>query len=85
MRDMNTIERIRKLVFGLTQAEFATVAGVRQSTVSRWENGVPLSHREMTAIRAAAAKREIAWSDAWFFEPAPDLVSARAEAEGAAA
>lgn len=65
---MSPIEHIRRHVFRMTQKDFSEVAGVRQSTISRWENGVPLSHREMTAIREAAAERGLPWDDRWFFE-----------------
>lgn len=71
MRGMNTLSYIRKRVFQLTQAEFAALAGVQQSTVSRWENGVAPSLDEMQAIRLAAAERGIAWDDSWFFDPPP--------------
>lgn len=75
MRDMNPIRYIRTEIFKLKQAEFAAVAGVKQSTVSRWENGVAPSLEEMRAIRQAAADREIKWNDAWFFS-APNEAAA---------
>ena len=65
---MNALKHIRKNVFAVTQAEFATVAGVTQATVSRWENGVAPSLEEMQAIRSAASERGIDWSDALFFD-----------------
>jgi len=68
---MNTLSSIRKRVFRLTQTEFAALAGVQQSTVSRWENGVAPSLDEMQAIREAAVSRGIAWDDRWFFEAPP--------------
>jgi DNA-binding transcriptional regulator YiaG len=74
---MNALEHIRRNVFGIKQQEFATIAGVQQSTVSRWESGesVP-SLDEMNRIRAEAAKRaaerklKVRWSDRFFFEAA---------------
>ncbi len=70
---MTAIRYIRKTIFNVNQAEFATIAGVAQATVSRWENGVSLSIDEMKAIREAAMARGIEWDDRWFFEePAPE-------------
>ncbi|MER8827200.1 helix-turn-helix domain-containing protein [Mesorhizobium sp. M0938] len=65
---MSAIRHIRREVFKVTQAEFAVLAGVTQASVSRWEAGGAPSLDEMQAIRKAAADREIAWNDAWFFE-----------------
>lgn len=65
---MSAIRHIRKNVFQLGQKEFAEVAGVTQSTVSRWENGVSPSLDELERIRVAAFGRGIEWSDALFFE-----------------
>ncbi len=65
---MNALRHIRKNVFAVTQAEFASLAGVTQATVSRWENGVAPSLEEMQAIRKAASDRGVEWSDTMFFE-----------------
>lgn len=65
---MTAIRHIRKTIFNVSQADFATIAGVAQATVSRWENGVSLSLDEMKAIREAAKERGIEWNDLWFFE-----------------
>lgn len=65
---MSTIKNIRTKVFGVTQAEFAALAGVTQASVSRWENGVAPSLDEMRAIREAAETRGVAWDDRYFFE-----------------
>ncbi len=65
---MSAIRHIRREVFKATQAEFAVLAGVTQASVSRWEAGVSPSLDEMQAIRRAAAERELAWDDAWFFD-----------------
>ena len=73
MSKINALRNIRKNVFKVTQTEFATLAGVTQATVSRWENGVAPSLEEMQAIRKAASEREdIDWDDGLFFE-APDM------------
>lgn len=65
---MKPIQHIRKKVFGLTQHEFAAVAGVTQATVSRWERGVALDETAMRNIRAGAVARGIRWDDRLFFE-----------------
>ena len=65
---MNAIKHIRKNVFGVSQMDFAAIAGVTQATVSRWEGGVAPSLDEMQAIRRAAAERKIEWDDALFFD-----------------
>ena len=65
---MNAIRHIRTQVFKATQAEFAAIAGVKQSSVSRWENGVAPTLDEMQSIRAAAKHRDLEWDDQWFFE-----------------
>jgi transcriptional regulator with XRE-family HTH domain len=72
MRAMNALRDIRKRVFQCTQTEFASLAGVGQASVSRWENGVAPSLEEMAAIRRAAADRGLEWDDRWFFESPPD-------------
>jgi transcriptional regulator with XRE-family HTH domain len=74
---MNAIKTIRKSVFGATQQEFASIAGVQQSTVSRWESGVALTLDEMRRIRQAAFDRGVEWKDEWFFElPVPTAEAA---------
>ena len=70
MKRMNTIKRIRREVFGLTQKEFAELAGVRQATVSRWEAGeLSPDLTQLSAIRQAVIEKGTPWEDAWFFEP----------------
>lgn len=65
---MNLMRRIRKNVFGITQAEMARIAGVAQAQVSRWEHGLREPRlAELRRIRAAAIKRGLAWDDRWFF------------------
>ena len=64
---MSEIRRIRIEVFKLTQSEFASVAGVKQSTVSRWERGGAPTLDELRSIRSAALSRGIDWRDEWFF------------------
>ncbi|GEM_PF-2239189 len=70
---MNAIRHIRKNVFRLRQQDFAAIAGVQQSTVSRWEKGeASPSLSEMAAIRDAARSRRLRWNDRLFFEaPTP--------------
>lgn len=73
---MSNVRHIRQSIFGLTQREFAEVAGVTQASVSRWENGTAPSHPEMQAIRDAAIGRGIPWDDRWFFEtPAVEVAA----------
>lgn len=65
---MNQLRTIRRRVFGVTQTEFAAIAGVSQSLVSRWENGDRKpSIDELARIRAEAARRRLKWNDSWFF------------------
>lgn len=60
---------IRTKVFGVTQVEMAVIAKVSQATVSRWESNLrDPSRSELSRIRAEAARRQIAWDDAWLFE-----------------
>jgi transcriptional regulator with XRE-family HTH domain len=72
---MNALRHIRKHVFQCTQTEFASLAGVGQASVSRWENGVEPSRDEMAAIRQAAVDRGLEWDDRWFFESPPSEVT----------
>lgn len=55
---MSAIEHIRKTVLGLSQAQLAAIAGVKQSTVSRWERGeLSPSIREVgRVVRASGGK-----------------------------
>jgi DNA-binding transcriptional regulator YiaG len=71
---MNALKHIRIKVFAVKQQEFAAIAGVQQSTVSRWENGTAApSLEEMNRIRADAEKRradkrlKAKWDDRLFF------------------
>lgn len=70
---MSAIRHIRREIFKVTQAEFASIVGVAQATVSRWETGVAPSLDDMQAIRRTATERGIEWRDEWFFEPVADI------------
>lgn len=60
---------IRRVVFQLTQAEFAAIAGVGQVQVSRWEKGDRKpTIAAIARIRAEARRRGLDWNDAWVFE-----------------
>jgi transcriptional regulator with XRE-family HTH domain len=66
---MRPISHIRTSVFGLTQLEFAELAGTTQATVSRWEAGeFSPSSDNLKRIREAALARNIEWDDSWFFD-----------------
>jgi predicted transcriptional regulator len=66
---MSQLRQIRRTVFGVTQTEFAKIAGVSQPLVSRWEKGDRKpSLPELIRIRAEARRRGLKWKDAWFFE-----------------
>jgi transcriptional regulator with XRE-family HTH domain len=65
---MNAWQTIRVKVFRCSQIEMAEIAGVRQSTISRWENGLLVpEHTALKHIRNEAARRGIVWDDKWFF------------------
>lgn len=74
---MNPILHIRKVTLGLSQADFAAIAGVSQGTVSKWETDELVPDRnELARMRAAVKDRGLAWDDSWFFEvPASSEVS----------
>lgn len=66
---MHPIQFIRTRVFKTTQDEIAAIAGVKQATVSRWEQGkLEPGRAEMERIRAAAFDRGLPWHDTFFFE-----------------
>lgn len=73
---MSPIIHVRKVVLGLSQAEFATLVGVSQGTISKWESGEGAPDRdELARIREGAKARGIEWSDSWFFEVPFDRVA----------
>jgi transcriptional regulator with XRE-family HTH domain len=64
------LRQIRKL-FGASQADMARIAGVDQSTWSRWERGI--RHPDLPAlkrIRTEARRRRVKWTDRLIFEAA---------------
>ena len=70
---MNVWERVRKTLFGVSQADFAGLLNVHQSTVSRWERDeLTPSVDELASIRQLAHDREIEWSDKWLFDTLQD-------------
>ena len=75
---MSAIRNIRKTVFRVNQQEFALIAGVQQSTVSRWEAGeTSPSLAEMSAIREAAIRQDVDWDDSLFFSPSSEPAEAQ--------
>lgn len=65
---MNPIRKIRCQVFKVTQEELATIAGVEQPTVSRWEKGInEPSLRHLRRMRLEAKRRGLSWDDDLLF------------------
>jgi len=66
---MNAMHRLRTEVFHASQQEMARIAGVNQSTISKWESGaqIPLS-TALGKIRDYAKRRYPKWQDSWLFE-----------------
>jgi transcriptional regulator with XRE-family HTH domain len=71
---INALKHIRTKVFEVKQQEFAAIAGVPQSQVSRWENDKAApTLEEMNRIRAEAERRrgerrlKRKWDDRLFF------------------
>jgi predicted transcriptional regulator len=75
---MKPIKHIRVAIFGVSQAEFADIAGATQPTVSRWERGeLDPGFEEMVSIRTEAHRRGLSWNDKIFFDaPRPKRRSA---------
>lgn len=66
---MNAIFHVRKVRFGVSQAEFGAIAGVSQGTVSKWEaDELSPDREEMERIRSEAKAKGLEWDDRWFFE-----------------
>lgn len=67
---------IRKVVFAMTQLDFARANGIANDKISKMESGDRrLTFDDMLKIRTAAIDRSLDWNDSWFFEvpPAPAL------------
>lgn len=83
---MNVMHEIRTRVFRISQVEMAKIADVRQSTVSRWENGsAEPGLSELIRIRTEASRRRLKWRDAWFFKKTNQDTGAPAHSETGAA
>lgn len=77
---MGPIRHIRKEILKVSQAELATLTGVTQATVSRWESGeLEPDRKDMKVIRDTAIERGAQWDDNLFWRD--DM----GEAAGAAA
>ena len=60
--------RIRVDLFRCDQTEMAAVAGVTQSTISRWESGNGSPDLDaLSRIRAEAKRRRLRWRDGALF------------------
>jgi len=67
---INNVQQIRKNIFQMTQRDFASLAGVTQATVSRWENADYTAEptlSDIKAIREAAIARGLPWDDDYLF------------------
>lgn len=65
---MNPMLHVRKAVLGISQADLAAIAGVRQGTVSKWEAGqLEPDRAELGRIRQAVIDRGLEWDDSLFF------------------
>jgi len=66
---MTLTRYLRKVLFKVSQAEFATICGTTQATVSRWERceGEP-GRVELGHLRKAAKARDLDWDDRWLLD-----------------
>lgn len=81
---MSIIQHIRKSVLGVSQKQFADIAGTTQGTVSRWETGeMNPDLAQLGKIRAYALDLGKEWRDEWLFT-APSSDDAPAAATEAA-
>jgi transcriptional regulator with XRE-family HTH domain len=69
---MSALRQIRMSVFNVSQAEMASVVGVSQATISRWESGqFEPDRKHLENIRKEAFCRGLSWSDTSFFAVGP--------------
>jgi len=65
---MNNIKFIRTQVFKVGQAEFASIVGLTQPAISRWEAGeTSPTLEQVRMIREEAKRRALAWDHEWLF------------------
>jgi transcriptional regulator with XRE-family HTH domain len=66
---MSVMKQVRQIL-NLPQNELASIAGVSQATVCRWEKGQWEPNRdELERIRNYALTHGYEWEDAFFFPP----------------
>lgn len=76
---IDPIAHIRKNVLDISQAELASIAGVAQPTVSRWEKGELHPNREeYRRIKQAVVDKGAAWDDGWILAPSIEVAGAAA-------
>lgn len=66
---MPTLKTLRTKVLKLSQAELASIVGLDQSRIARWENGTLSPNlTQLAVIRKYAKKHVPGWRDEYFFE-----------------
>jgi transcriptional regulator with XRE-family HTH domain len=66
---MTLTRYLRKVVFKMSQQDFAAICKTTQATVSRWERceGEP-GRIELGLLRKEAQKRKLPWDDRWLLD-----------------